>query len=182
MLRSPDAFIDVVKEAHRRIMAGRPEADPGRFKLRPNRAGTTKFVDPTLVEGTLREAHGLLPTLPEGLGQAAYLMFAIAEVHPFSDGNGRVSRAVMNAALAAAGHTRVIIVTGYREDYLRALKALSHQQSTGPYLEMLQRAQRFVSELPLDEYQQTVALLHETSALDASGDRSLRLPSELRTY
>lgn len=179
ILKSPDSFIHVLKEAHRRIMGGRPETDPGMFKVRPNRAGATIFVDPSLVEGTLREAHGLLPSLPEAMSQAAYLTFVVAEVHPFSDGNGRVARAVMNAALVPARQTRVIIMTGYRDDYLRALKALSHQRNTGPYVEMLCRAQRFVSELPMSDYGRTVALLSETGALDASGDRRLRLPSEL---
>lgn len=86
------------------------------------------FVVPELVRGTLREAHGLLESLPDGLPQAAYLMFVISEVHPYSDGNGRVARALMNAALVAAGQTRVIMPTGYRDDYLGALKALSNGQ------------------------------------------------------
>jgi len=160
-------------------MSGRPEHDPGMFKTRPNRAGTTVFVDPELVYGTLREAHGLLGTLPEGLPKAAYLMFVISEVHPYSDGNGRVGRALMNAALAASGNSRVIIVTGYRDDYLRVLKAFSHQGNPGPFIQMLDRAQQFVSELPLAHYHRTVELLKETGALDESGDRRLRLPSEL---
>ena len=103
ILSSPDTFIDVLHEAHRRIMAGRPEHDPGMFKTRPNRAGATVFVAPQSVHGTLREAHGLLGTLPDGLAKAAYLMFAVAEVHPYADGNGRVARAIMNAALVATG-------------------------------------------------------------------------------
>jgi fido (protein-threonine AMPylation protein) len=139
----------------------------------------TKFVAPDLVRGTLREAHGLLGTLPDGLTQAAYLMFAISEIHPYSDGNGRVARAVMNAALVAPKRSRVIIVSGYRDDYLRALKALSHQGNARPYVQMLIRAQQFVAELPFEDYDKTVELLGETGARDDSGDRRLRLPSEL---
>ena len=85
----------------------------------------------------------------------------------------------MNAALVAAGHARVIVTTGYRDDYLRALKALSNQTAAPPFVRMIDRAQQFVSELPLDEYARTVALLDATGAMDESGDRRFRLPSEL---
>lgn len=176
---SPDGFIEVLHEAHSRIMTGRPESTPGAFKTQPNRAGSTVFVAPDLVRGTLREAHGLLGSLPDGLARAAYLMFVVTEVHPYTDGNGRVARAIMNAALVSARHARVIIATGYRDDYLRSLKALSHQSNAAPFVQMLDRAQQFVSELPLADFDQTVALLKATAAMDETGDRRLRLPSEL---
>lgn len=44
---------------------------------------------------------------------------------------------------------------------------------------MIDRAQQYVAELPLDEYGETVSLLEETGAMDETGDRRLRLPSEL---
>jgi fido (protein-threonine AMPylation protein) len=178
LLSSPESFEEVLHEAHRGIMSGRPELTPGQFKTKPNQAGTTVFVMPDLVRGTLRESHGLLESLPDGLARAAYLMFVISEVHPYTDGNGRVARAIMNAALVAVGHARVIVTTGYRDDYLRALKALSHQTAAPPFVRMLDRAQQFVFELPFDEYAKTVALLDATGAMDESGDRRLRLPSE----
>lgn len=178
VLEGPDHFEEVLHDAHRRILSGRPEHDPGQFKTAPNRAGATVFVMPELVRGTLREAHGLLDSLPDGLPRAAYLMFVISEVHPYSDGNGRVARALMNAALVAAGQTRVIIPTGYRDDYLRALKALSRQGATGPFVSMIDRAQQYGAELPLDDYEETESLLEATGAMDETGDRRLRLPSE----
>jgi fido (protein-threonine AMPylation protein) len=106
-------------------------------------------------------------------------MFVVSEVHPYSDGNGRVARAVMNATLVGAGHRRVIIPPGYREDYLRALKALSHQTATAPFIRMLDRAQRYVSELPMEDYAATVSVLEATGALDETGDRRLRMPGEV---
>lgn len=179
LLDSPEQFESVLHDAHRRILSARPEHHPGQFKTAPNRAGTTVFVLPDLVRGTLREAHGLIESLPDGLPRAAYLMFVISEIHPYSDGNGRVARAVMNGALVASGQSRVLIPTGYREDYLRALKALSHQGATGPFVSMIDRAQQYMAELPLDDYAETVAVLHTTRAMDETGDRRLRLPSEV---
>jgi len=85
----------------------------------------------------------------------------------------------MNAALVSAGRTRVIIPTGYRDDYLRALKALSHQGATGPFVHMIDRAQQYVAELPLNDYTATRSVLEATGALDDTGDRRLRFPSEV---
>jgi Fic family protein len=41
-------------------------------------------------------------------------MFLVAEVHPFSDGNGRLSRIMMNPELVAAGEQRIVVPTIYR--------------------------------------------------------------------
>ena len=52
------------------------------------------------------------------------MMFLVTEVHPFADGNGRVARIMMNAELAAAQQTRVLIPIVYRSNYLSSLRAL----------------------------------------------------------
>jgi len=74
-----------------------------------------------------------------------------------------------------------VIITGYRPDYLRALKALSHRGNAGPFVQMLIRAQHFVAELPCDDYDRSIEVLRATGALDDSGEGRLRLPSELAT-
>jgi Fic family protein len=49
------------------------------------------------------------------------MMFLVAEVHPFADGNGRVARIMMNAELVAARESRIIVPTVFRNNYLMAL-------------------------------------------------------------
>ncbi len=110
----------------------------------------------------------------------SFILFVVSEVHPYSDGNARVARALANATLVATGSTRLIVVKGYRDDYLRALKAFSHQANPGPSIHLLDRAHQFVAELPFDRYDRTLELLGKTRALDDTGDRRLRFPSELR--
>jgi len=53
--RTPEELTTLVKNRHAHIMEGRPDKSPGRFKADPNRAGSTLFVAPELVEGTLAE-------------------------------------------------------------------------------------------------------------------------------
>ena len=68
-------------------------------------------------------------------------MFVVTEVHPFIDGNGRTARLAMNCVLSAAGLSRIIVPTVYREDYLLPLKALSHNADAKPFVAAMTRIQ-----------------------------------------
>jgi hypothetical protein len=91
----------------------------------------------------LREGFERVRALPHPLAQAIMIMFVVAEVHPFSDGNGRTARLAMNCMLSARALSRIIIPTVYREDYLLPLKALSHNRIAEPLISALSRAQRW---------------------------------------
>jgi Fic family protein len=73
------------------------------------------------------------------------MMFLVSEVHPFTDGNGRTARIMMNAELVSGGEERIIIPTVYRSDYLGALKALSLNKFTEPLILALDFAQRWTT-------------------------------------
>lgn len=107
-------------------MRVRPEVDPGRFRDVEVRAGGTVFVRHDLVRGTLDEGYEIGSSIPDPFGRAVFLHFLVTEVHPFRDGDGRISRLPMNAELSAAGETRIIIPTGFRDEYLQSLKAASN--------------------------------------------------------
>jgi hypothetical protein len=162
-----DALEDYLREVHARIMRGRPEIAPGHYKDAANRAGMTHFVRPELVRGTLREGFTAYRTLPIGLPRAIYAMFLVAEVHPFTDGNGRVARALMNAELSVAGLCRVMVPMSYRDEYLSALRALSQNDNPTPLWRMVDRAQRWASLMTWTEHDRVLALMHETNALAA---------------
>ena len=118
-------------------MEGRPDTRPGAFKRAANQAGLTVFVAPDLVPGTLAQGLRICRSLETPFQRPVFMMFLIAEVHPFADGNGRVARIMMNAELAAAGEERIIVPTVYRANYLSALKALSQTGRPEPLRESL---------------------------------------------
>jgi len=112
--RSFDELAILLKSRHTAIMEGRPDKGPGRFKTDPNRAGSTLFVAPELLQGTLAKGFEIYRGLTSPLHRAVFMMFLISEVHPFADGNGRVARIMMNAELVAAGESRIVVRTVYR--------------------------------------------------------------------
>jgi hypothetical protein len=163
--RDADALETYLRAAHTMIMGGRPQAAPGEYKERANRAGMTFFVHPDLVRGTMREGFRIGHTLPEGLPRAIFAMFLVAEVHPFADGNGRVARLLMNCELSAVGQCRAMIPLSYRDEYLSALRALSQNANPIPLWRMLERAQRWASLVDWTDRDRLLELMEQTNAL-----------------
>ena len=83
--RSVEELTTLLKNRHARIMEGRLDKAPGRFKTDANRAGSTVFVAPELVEGTLSKGFEIYRSLATPLHRAIFMMFLISEVHPFAD-------------------------------------------------------------------------------------------------
>ena len=169
--RDAGSFAGLLRRLNGRILEERPEVKPGEWKQKANRAGGTSFVAPDLVLGTLQEAWAFYETLEPGFARAVFAMFAVTEVHPFADGNGRVARVLLNAELSAAGQCRVVIPLSYRKDYLGALRAMSRQSNPTPLLRMVDRAQRWASlvdwatmEVALADLAATNALVHPDEA------------------
>ena len=180
--RSVEEMLALLKRRHANIMDGRPDKRPGSFKDRPNRAGGLLFVAPDQVEGTLARGFEFYRSLEAPFARAAFMMFMIAEVHPFVDGNGRTARIMMNAELVSAGEIRIIIPTVCRNNYLAALRALSHNGVANPIIRMLDFAQRYTGMIPFDSYEEANNVLTRTNAFmdsneaDNAGKR-LVLPS-----
>lgn len=163
--RSGAEYEELLRSRHATLMGGRPEKLPGRFKTRPKRAGATEFVAPELVAGTLRRAFDIGHEVATPFARAVYLMFVTAEVHPFTDGNGRIARIMMNAELVAAGEVRIVIPTVYRNNYLAALRGATHSRHYAGLYAMLAFARRWTSQVDFSSRAVAEADLDATNAL-----------------
>lgn len=184
LARTPSELFELLKHRHMAVMVGRPGLSPGEFKTRTNVAGSTVFVAPELVKGTLARGFDLYRSLETSFARAIYLMFLIAEVHPFTDGNGRIARIMMNAELIANGEERIIIPTILRDNYLSALRAMSHARDPKPLIATLDFAQRWVAAVKwtsVNETRRELELSHaflESSDAEERGVR-LRIPDPM---
>lgn len=149
---STNEFLELLKARHLAILEHRKDKNPGVWKDVRNRAGNTVFVEPHLVEGTLIQAFDLYAGLPFALARAIFMQIAVAEIHPFNDGNGRLSRVMMNAELTKTNECRIIVPSVYRENYITALKAFSQNRDTDPAIRMFERAQVFSASMDYSNY------------------------------
>jgi len=149
---SPDQLLEILQHRHRIMMSARPEASPGLFKTQNNRAGESHFVDFQLVRGTLKKGFEVYNALRHPFARALFMLFMISEVHPFADGNGRISRIMMNAELTAAGQSKVIIPTVFRTDYLGALRQLTRKDNPEKLINAILRVRKFSYSLRGDDF------------------------------
>jgi len=161
-------FLEGLEAWHAEMLKMRPEANPGKPKLQVNYAGTTRFVDPGYVRGTLTEGSRLALSVPEGLARAIYYAFLVSEVHPFDDGNGRLSRLVMNAELSRTGLGRIIVPTLYHPQYVDCARALTRRNDPTGFVSSLAKMARWSSQFAYAQLDALIATLRKTNALEES--------------
>ena len=170
-------FQTLLARRHAMIMEGRPDKRPGLFKERHNFAGQTRFVDPDLVLGTLKLGFEMYRSLEHPLPRALVMMFLVAEVHPFDDGNGRIARAMMNAELVAGDQTPIFIPSVFRNEYVASLKSLTNHLQPEAFLRVMGYAQDFVSRIDFSDRNRAISILRECNAFaDPADTVRLRLP------
>lgn len=173
---SPEQFISLLRARHAIVMAGRLDKQPGTFKDIANRAGSSFFVEPALVTGTLKQGFELMGALTHPLARAIYMMFLVSEVHPFLDGNGRVARIMMNAELVQAQQSKIIIPNVYREDYILNLKKLTQQKKPQGFINMMNKIHQYSHWLSPISLEALNEQLRETNAFKESEEAVIVFP------
>jgi hypothetical protein len=81
----------------------------------------------------------------------------------------------MNLILSEAGLTRIVIPTVFREDYILALKALTNDGHTEPYVRMLTRAAQFSWALDYGDQGHLLQQLDRSNAKKEPAEAKLNL-------
>jgi fido (protein-threonine AMPylation protein) len=157
-------LISLLKIRHKLLLAERPEKRPGEFKDKANQAGTTQFVLPAEVEGTLVQGFKIYQQLPEGMHRALFIHFLVSECHPFDDGNGRISRIMMNAELVSQDQFKIIVPTVHRDSYLLGLKQATRSGRFRANVKVLHQLQCYIASIDWDDYGTVKEVLQKHAA------------------
>lgn len=164
--KNQDDYMNLIIRRHARMMATRHDVEPGVFKSQNNEVGSRTFVKPELVRETLARGWSASRELKSAAARAFYMLFVVAEVHPFKDGNGRISRLGMNAIFEEAQQMRLIIPTSLRNDYMSVLEALTLNGNAKPYVAFAHKLIDFNSRMPFTNFEVSYEHFKKTGALD----------------
>jgi len=84
---------------------------------------------------------------------AAMLHLKFVTIHPFIDGNGRVARLLMNAALIQDGYMLAVIPPILRQDYMAAIRGYQQKGIEKTFCD-------FIAERVLESEKEVMRLLH----------------------
>jgi Fic family protein len=161
---SAKMLLTILQQRHAYIMEERPDKRPGKFKEKPNKCGSTYFVAPEDVLGTLCHGFELYNVLDAGLEKALFMQFLVSEVHPFDDGNGRLSRIMMNAELVSAGLFKMMIPCVHRDNYLNGLRLASRDHRFYTYCKSMDQAQAYTASIDWLDYGQARETIEKDDA------------------
>jgi Fic family protein len=125
----------VVRDLHRCIVARSEPAIAGLYSPHRRRIAGSPVVFPNPIKiPDLMEAFGhsleQAPTTPEAAFDAHFRLTAI---HPFSDGNGRTARLLMNLLLLRDGYVPIAVRPEDRKTYLDTLERASLTEDLRPF-------------------------------------------------
>src|SRR6266481_776808 len=126
---------DTVCELHRRIVARSQPAIAGIYSQYPRRiAGSLViFPNPLKIPQLTEEFGAWLSSTPSTPESAFEGHFRLTAIHPFSDGNGRAARLLMNLMLIRGGYPPVAVRPEDRKPYLGALERGSLTDDRQPF-------------------------------------------------
>ncbi|KAF0301987.1 Adenosine monophosphate-protein transferase Fic [Amphibalanus amphitrite] len=132
--------LDDLLQIHRRVMG---HADPtAAGELRTNQVYVSEHVPPppgrihTLLESFIEWLNAPETLSLHPVKYAALAHYKLVFIHPFSDGNGRTSRLLMNLIMMQAGYPPVIIRKQDRYIYYRTLQ-LANEGDVRPFVRFI---------------------------------------------
>src|SRR5665213_2898371 len=136
-LAAKDAPVDeaIVREMHRRIVARSQPEIGGVYSTLPRRiAGSNViFPNPAKIPQLMKEYGEWLGQAEPGPAPSFEAHYRLVSIHPFSDGNGRTARLLMNLLLLRAGYPPVAVRPEDRKTYLDALEHASVSGDVQPF-------------------------------------------------
>lgn len=126
-------------ELHRQIVARSQPDIAGIYSNHTRRIAGSRviFPNPMKIPALMDKLGEWLRTTMPSHDVAFDAHFRLTAIHPFSDGNGRTSRLLMNLLLIRAGYPPVAIRPEDRKTYLDTLEHGSLADNLMPYLEFM---------------------------------------------
>lgn len=135
---------------HALVVAGTLRDEAGIYSQHPRRVAGSRvvFPNPAKVPQLMTEFGAWLSAVESGPDMAIEAHLRLVSIHPFSDGNGRTARLLMNLLLLKSGYPPIVVPPEDRADYLEGIELRQLEREPDRYTPfMLSRL-----EAALDDY------------------------------
>jgi Fic family protein len=128
-----------IRAIHRLVMERIEPAEAGKYSGHERFIKGSSLVLPSPWElGPLMSDFGQWLSQTPPSPECAFEAHArLVTIHPFSDGNGRIARLLMNLLLMKDGYPPVVIGPEHRVPYLDSLQKLQMENERAPYTEFM---------------------------------------------
>jgi Fic family protein len=128
-----------VRELHKLVLLRSNPAEAGRYSQyqRAIAGSAASFPPPAEVGPLMGDLGQWLAGADPSLENAFEAHYRLVSVHPFSDGNGRTARLLMNLLLLRGGYPPVVIGPEHRPDYIDALELRQTTREAEPYRRLM---------------------------------------------
>lgn len=125
----------IICQLHRRIVARSQPRIAGLYSPHARRiAGSPViFPNPLKIPQLMEELDSWIRAAPPTPETAFTAHFRLTAIHPFSDGNGRTARLLMNLMLIRSGYPPIAVRPEDRKKYLDALEQASVTEDLQPF-------------------------------------------------
>ncbi len=159
-------FDDLVKEVsrlHATIFRGMKEKKPGKFKTVENFIPDTKvFIDPKLVIEELSKLQGFISNSSfSDIAIAAIAHAKFIEIHPFSNGNGRIGRLLSNKLLEKLYGVPLWIDEAMSKTLVQYVSALDNFHFNGEATDIV----NYFIEMSIQQMNRNTQLINESYTL-----------------
>lgn len=124
-----------VRDIHQLIVGSTLKAEAGKCsQYRRRIAGSmVVFPNPVKIPALMEEFGHWLSAASPSAEIAIEAHLRLVSIHPFSDGNGRTARLLMNLLLLKAGYPPLVVRPEGRADYIDSIENHQLHQDTGDY-------------------------------------------------
>jgi Fic family protein len=150
--------VEDIKTLHRLFFRHIDEANAGQWRKVNIFVTGSEYVFPApkALDGLMAELAEWAHSARDGMHPvkfAAMLHLKFVTIHPFIDGNGRVARLLMNAALIQDGYLLAVVPPVLRAEYLASIRAYQQRGDEEPFCE-------FIAECVMQSEREIARLLH----------------------
>ena len=174
---------NIVLDIHKKLLSGTDDYNAGFYRNCPVRISGSRVIlpNPMKVPDLMKEFFAKYEHI-EGVADIIKLHLDFVSIHPFSDGNGRCARLLMNLLLMCNGFCPIIIRPRDRKRYINSIEKAQLTEDLTDYMKFMVARLNNSFETIFDIYEPKKEVANEKLMTIAKFAKAVELPVSTIRY